>query len=214
MKFASIRENQDIYPMLPVQQAFNRVEAGIDEAGRGCYAGPVVAAAVVLPLHFQHPLLNDSKQVSKKDRAFLRKLICEEAIAFSVAFVEPEVIDKINILKATFRAMHDAISHLQVTPDKLLIDGNRFPAYPCIPHECIIKGDGIFAHIAAASILAKTFRDEYMIQMHDQYPQYGFHLHKGYGTAAHREAIQKYGLTPLHRKSFNILPPQIKIRFK
>ena len=197
--------------MLPVQQDCNRVEAGIDEAGRGCFAGPVVAAAVVLPLDFQHPLLNDSKQVSKEHRTLLRTIICEKAIAWAVAFVEPEEIDKTNILKATFRAMHDAISRLKVTPEKLLIDGNRFVPYPSIPHECIIKGDGTFAHIAAASILAKTFRDEYMIQLHDQYPQYGFHRHKGYGTAAHRAAIIQHGLTPIHRKSFNIIPSQIKL---
>lgn len=197
--------------MLPVQQDCNKVEAGIDEAGRGCFAGPVVAAAVVLPLDFQHPLLNDSKQVSKEHRTLLRTIICEKAIAWAVAFVEPEEIDKTNILKATFRAMHDAISRLKVTPEKLLIDGNRFVAYPSIPHECIIKGDGTFAHIAAASILAKTFRDEYMIQLHDQYPQYGFHRHKGYGTAAHRAAIIQHGLTPIHRKSFNIIPSQIKL---
>ena len=200
--------------MLPVQQDCNRVEAGVDEAGRGCFAGPVVAAAVVLPLDFQHPLLNDSKQVSKEHRTLLRTIICEQAISWAVAFVEPEEIDKTNILKATFRAMHDAISRLQITPEKLLIDGNRFVAYPSIQHECIIKGDGTFGHIAAASILAKTFRDEYMIQLHDQYPQYGFHHHKGYGTAEHREAIQKFGLTPIHRKSFNIIPTQMKLGFE
>jgi len=209
-----MKENRDIYIMLPVQQDCNRLEAGIDEAGRGCFAGPVVAAAVILPVNFQHPLLNDSKQVSKVHRNLLRTLICEEAVAWAVAFVEPEEIDKTNILKATFRAMHEAISRLQVTPEKLLIDGNRFVAYPSIPHECIIKGDGTFAHIAAASILAKTFRDDYMIQIHDQYPQYGFHHHKGYGTAEHRMAIQKFGLTPIHRKSFNIIPAQMKISFK
>lgn len=197
--------------MLPVQQDCNRVEAGIDEAGRGCFAGPVVAAAVVLPLDFQHPLLNDSKQVSKEHRTLLRTIICDKAMAWAVAFVEPEEIDKTNILKATFRAMHDAISRLTVTPEKLLIDGNRFVPYPSIPHECIIKGDGTFAHIAAASILAKTFRDEYMIQLHDQYPQYGFDRHKGYGTAAHRAAIIQHGLTPIHRKSFNIIPSQMKL---
>lgn len=197
--------------MLPVQHQFKLLEAGIDEAGRGCYAGPVFAAAVILPNNFYHPLLNDSKQVNKANREILRKVICSDALAWSVAQVSPAEIDRINILQATYRAMHKAISGLTIQPEMLLIDGNRFRPYPSIPHVCMIKGDSKLANIAAASILAKTFRDDYMLQLHAKYPEYAFDKNKGYGTATHRAAIEQQGLSPVHRKSFNILPVQMKL---
>ena len=197
--------------MLPVQHQSKLLEAGIDEAGRGCYAGPVFAAAVILPKNFYHPLLNDSKQVNKANREILRKVICSDALAWSVAQVSPAEIDRINILQATYRAMHKAISGLTIQPEMLLIDGNRFRPYPSIPHVCMIKGDSKLANIAAASILAKTFRDDYMLQLHAKYPEYAFDKNKGYGTATHRAAIEQQGLSPVHRKSFNILPVQMKL---
>ena len=197
--------------MLPVQHQFTLLEAGLDEAGRGCYAGPVFAAAVILPNNFYHPLLNDSKQVTKANRDVLRKVICSNALAWSVAQVSPAEIDRINILQATYRAMHKAISGLTIQPEMLLIDGNRFRPYPSIPHVCMIKGDSKLANIAAASILAKTFRDDYMLQLHSKYPEYAFDKNKGYGTATHRAAIEQKGLSPVHRKSFNILPVQMKL---
>ena len=197
--------------MLPVQHQLKLLEAGIDEAGRGCYAGPVFAAAVILPNHFYHPLLNDSKQVTKANREVLREVICSNALAWSVAQVSPAEIDRINILQATYRAMHKAISGLTIQPEMLLIDGNRFRPYPSIPHLCMIKGDSKLANIAAASILAKTFRDDYMLQLHAKYPAYAFDNNKGYGTATHRAAIEQQGLSPVHRKSFNILPTQMKL---
>jgi len=197
--------------MLPVQHQLHLLEAGIDEAGRGCYAGPVFAAAVILPNDFYHPLLNDSKQVTKSNREILRKVICSNAVAWSVAQISPAEIDRINILQATYRAMHKAISGLSIQPEMLLIDGNRFRPYPTIPHLCMIKGDGKLANIAAASILAKTFRDDHMLQLHAKYPIYAFDKNKGYGTATHRAAIELQGLSPVHRKSFNILPAQMKL---
>ena len=182
----------------------NKTECGVDEAGRGCYAGPVFAAAVILPKDFFHPLLNDSKQVNKKNRELLRPIIENEAIAFAVASVDNDTIDTINILQASFKAMHLAIDQLTFLPDQLLIDGNRFKSYRSISHQCIIKGDGIYASIAAASILAKTYRDQYMQQLHKEYSCYGWDNNKGYGTAQHRIAIEKYGLCKYHRRSFNI----------
>jgi len=182
------------------------LEAGVDEAGRGCYAGPVFAAAVILPKDFHHPLLNDSKQLNEKQRDLLRPIIEKESITFSVAAVDNETIDKINILQASFMAMHNAINALNIVPQFLLIDGNRFRPYKKIPHQCIIKGDGKYASIAAASILAKTYRDEFMQQVHQEFPQYGWNNNKGYGTATHRQAIEEYGLCRYHRKSFDILP--------
>ena len=184
----------------------DRIEAGCDEAGRGCYAGPVFAAAVILPATFYHPLLNDSKQVKEKDRNKLKKIIEAEAIAFAVASIDNDEIDRINILQASFKAMHLALDKLMVNPTLLLIDGNRFIPYKKIPHHCIIKGDGIYASIAAASILAKTYRDEYMVQLHNQFPHYSWYSNKGYGTLAHRQAIQQFGLCEYHRKSFRLLP--------
>ena len=180
------------------------IEAGIDEAGRGCYAGPVFAAAVILPKDFYHPLLNDSKLVSEKNREILRPIIEKESIAFGVANVSNVAIDEINILQASFKAMHLAIKKLKTTPEHLLIDGNRFKQYKNINHTCIIKGDSKYAAIAAASILAKTYRDELMQKIHKAYPQYGWDKNKGYGTALHRQAIEQYGLCEWHRKSYNI----------
>jgi len=183
-------------------------EAGCDEAGRGCYAGPVFAAAVILPGDFFHPLLNDSKLVSAENRYALRTVIEKEAIAFSVASVTVNEIDAINILKASFKAMHLALEKLSTRPQLLLIDGNRFTPYKKIPYRCIIKGDGLYASIAAASILAKTYRDDYMIQLHESFPQYHWHNNKGYGTEQHRRAIEEFGLCIHHRRSFNIEPGQ------
>lgn len=178
------------------------IEAGCDEAGRGCLAGAVFAAAVILPPDFYHPLLNDSKQVSEANRTELRKIIEQEAIAWEVARGEVEEIDRINILKTSFKAMHKAIDQLKVRPELLLIDGHIFPAYLGITHRCIVKGDSKYASIAAASILAKTYRDEYMMQLHSQHPQYKWQDNKGYGTAAHLAAIKQFGITEHHRKTF------------
>lgn len=183
-----------------------KIEAGLDEAGRGCYAGPVVAAAVILPKDFYHPLLNDSKQLSEKQRNFLRPVIEKESISFAVAFVNNLEIDAINILQASFKAMHLALDKLTAIPQSLLIDGNRFLPYKEIEHSCIIKGDGIYASIAAASVLAKTYRDEYMLQIHSEYSYYSWNKNKGYVTAEHRTAIEKKGICKYHRRSFNILP--------
>ena len=187
------------------------VEAGCDEAGRGCYAGPVCAAAVILPRDFAHPELNDSKQLSAAKREELRDQIRSAAIAWAVAMVDNEEIDRINILKASFKAMHLALDKLRKRPGLLLIDGNRFAPYRKLKHHCIIKGDGIYASIAAASILAKTERDAWMTRLHDEYPQYNWKQNKGYGTEEHRLAIEQYGLTPYHRRSFDILPRQIAL---
>jgi ribonuclease HII len=182
------------------------IEAGLDEAGRGCYAGPVFAAAVVLPKDFHHPLLNDSKKLSEKQRNQLRLVVEKESISYAVASVSCEEIDQINILNASFLAMHKSIEKLNLIPEQLLIDGNRFKSYKEIPHHCIVKGDGKFASIAAASILAKTYRDEYMLALHDAFPHYKWNRNKGYGTLDHRNAIEKHGLCIHHRKSFNITP--------
>ena len=187
------------------------IEAGCDEAGRGCFAGPVFAAAVILPKNFSNPILNDSKQLSAEQRNEMRYCIEQEAIAFSVAKVEVEEIDSINILNASFKAMHLAIEQLSVIPELLLIDGNRFNRYKNIMHHCIIKGDGLYASIAAASVLAKTYRDEYMIQLHEHFPHYNWFNNKGYGTAAHREAIMSHGLCEHHRKSFQCVPAQLNM---
>lgn len=188
-------------------------EAGCDEAGRGAYAGPVVAAAVILPPNFYHPLLNDSKQVKKSVRNQLRTIIEQEAISYAVAMVDNHEIDTINILKASFKAMHLAIDQLTVKPQLLLIDGNRFAPYATIPHQCIVKGDSKYASIAAASILAKTYRDAYMEQLHATFPQYQWQQNKGYGTAVHRQAIEQFGLCSYHRMSYQILPSKQKNLF-
>ncbi len=189
----------------------DKIEAGIDEAGRGCYAGPVFAAAVILPPGFHHPLLNDSKQLKKEQRELLRPIIEKESIACSVAMIDNNEIDRINILQATYAAMHKCIDTLKVQPNHLLIDGNRFKPYKELSYNCIIKGDGIYASIAAASILAKTHRDAYMQQLHYEFPHYDWINNKGYGTASHRAAINKHGLCIYHRKSFSILPAQASL---
>lgn len=188
-------------------------EAGCDEAGRGCLAGSVYAAAVILPKDFSHPLLNDSKQLSDKQRKELRPVIEAEALAWAVASVSAQEIDEINILRASFEAMHRAIRQLKIVPQHLLIDGNRFTPFEKIPHTCIIEGDAKFMSIAAASILAKTYRDDYMDALHEEFPQYAWLKNKGYGTKAHRAAIQQYGASVHHRMSFKLLPDQLKIDF-
>jgi ribonuclease HII len=187
------------------------IEAGCDEAGRGCYAGPVFAAAVILPQGFEHPELNDSKQLKASQREKLKIFIEKYAHAYSVAMVSAEEIDRINILKASFLAMHKALDTLKFSPGFLLIDGNRFAPYKNIAHKCIVKGDATYASIAAASILAKTYRDTYMEKLHNEFPQYNWRKNKGYGTKDHRDAIEKYGLCAHHRKSFNILPSQMTL---
>jgi ribonuclease HII len=198
--------------LLPFLQA-GRLEAGCDEAGRGCLAGSVFAAAVVLPPDFQSEILNDSKQLSEKKRYMLRPVIEQEALAWAVGIVTPEEIDRINILNASFLAMHRAIDQLKIKPEHLLIDGNRFNPYPSIPHSTVIKGDGKYLSIAAASVLAKTYRDDYMEELAAQYPDYEWQQNKGYPTLAHREAIRRLGITPFHRKTFTLLPEQLTFDF-
>ena len=191
----------------------NLTEAGCDEAGRGCLAGPVVAAAVILPKNFKHLVLNDSKKLSAKQRALLKNEIINSAIAWKVAFVDNTQIDEMNILRASIKAMHIAIEGLEKEPQFLLIDGNTFYPYKTINYKTIIKGDGIYFSIAAASVLAKTFRDEFMEKIHSEFPEYGWNKNKGYPTCAHRAAIIKHGITPYHRKSFNLFDTQLKIEF-
>ncbi len=189
------------------------IEAGCDEAGRGCLAGPVFAAAVILPKKFRNTLLNDSKKLSDKQRKILRPIIEEQALAWSVATVEAAEIDQINILNASFLAMHKAVTTLSSVPELLLIDGNRFKKYKNIPHQCIIEGDGKYLSIAAASVLAKTYRDDYMDQLHDEFPMYHWINNKGYGTLKHRDAIRQYGFCRHHRMSFRLLPDQLAFEF-
>ncbi|HHB78127.1 MAG TPA: ribonuclease HII [Saprospiraceae bacterium] len=181
-------------------------EAGCDEAGRGCLAGPVVAAAVILPDDFEHELLDDSKKLSEKQRLILKEYIEKHALAYAVGFVSHQKIDEINILQASFLAMHRALDLLHISPKHIIIDGNRFKKYHNIPHTCIVKGDSKYASIAAASILAKTYRDAHMVEAAQKYPQYGWQSNKGYPTKEHREAIRVYGSTPIHRLSFRLLP--------
>ena len=184
-------------------------EAGCDEAGRGCLAGPVFAAAVMLPEDFYHPLLNDSKQVNEENRNELRGIIEKQALAYSVAQVDHEEIDRINILRASFKAMHLALEDLAAAPQFLIIDGDKFISYKKIPHRCVIKGDAIYASIAAASILAKTYRDEFMLKLHSIYPQYGWDHNKGYATEEHRSAIVAHGLSIFHRRTFHCTDNQL-----
>lgn len=188
-----------------------RVEAGCDEAGRGCLAGPVTAAAVILPPDFRNEMLNDSKKLTEHQRDVLRPIIEREALAWAVAFVSPKEIDEINILRASITAMHRAIDQLKMRPEALLIDGNRFTQYQDIPHTTIVKGDGKMMSIAAASVLAKTHRDEYMRSIAHEYPQYHWLENKGYPTKAHREAIAKFGATPYHRMTFQLLDKQLSL---
>ncbi len=198
--------------MLSIQLT-NFIEAGTDEAGRGCLAGPVTAAAVILPQDLNLPFLNDSKKLTEKQRNILRPQIEDQAIAFSVAHVFQEEIDRINILKASIKAMHLALEQLQKSPEYIVVDGNKFFSFNEIPHQCIVKGDGKFQNIAAASVLAKTYRDDYMKKINADFPVYGWNQNKGYPTQSHRAAIQKYGSTPHHRKSFQLLPRQLEIDF-
>jgi len=190
-----------------------RLEAGCDEAGRGCLAGPVFAAAVILPANFENEMLNDSKKLTEKQRYALRPIIEQQALAFAVGIVDNFEIDRINILNASFLAMHRAIAQLSLVPEHLLIDGNRFTAYPGISHTCIIKGDGKYLPIAAASVLAKTYRDDYMVAIHQEFPQYNWLKNKGYPTLYHRNLVRKIGITPYHRKSFANQADELRLDF-
>ena len=192
--------------MLEVFHTKNKIEAGCDEAGRGCLAGPVVAAAVILPSGFRNEILNDSKKLTKKKRHELRPIIEKEALAWAVGVVDNKEIDEINILNASFLAMHRALDQLEKDPGSILVDGNRFTAYNNIKHHCIVKGDGIYMSIAAASILAKTYRDDMMTKLAKEFPFYGWERNMGYPTKIHREGITEYGTTPFHRMSFQLLP--------
>lgn len=190
--------------LLPYMNA-ELLEAGCDEAGRGCLAGAVFAAAVILPKDYENEMLNDSKKLSEKKRYLLREQIERDALAWAVGVVTPQEIDEINILNASFLAMHRALDQLKLRPEALLIDGNRFKPYADLPHTTVVKGDGKYMSIAAASILAKTYRDDYMMQLHQEYPQYHWDRNKGYPAKAHRQAIREFGVTPYHRMSFNLL---------
>ena len=199
--------------MLDVQLT-SLIEAGTDEAGRGSLAGPVAAAAVILPLKLKIPLLNDSKKLTEKQRYYLRPIIEKNAISFGVAFVYQQKIDKINILNASIHAMHLALNNLKINPQYIVADGNHFSPYKKIPFKCIIKGDSKYQNIAAASILAKTYRDDYMKKLGSDFPEYKWNNNKGYPTQYHRSAIEEFGVTEHHRKSFQLLPNQIKIDFE
>jgi ribonuclease HII len=196
--------------MLEIQYS-NSLEAGTDEAGRGCLAGPVTAAAVVLPPNFKLPLLNDSKKLTEKQRFALRPEIEHQAIAYAIAHVYQEEIDEINILNASIKAMHLALEQLSKKPEYIIVDGNRFKSFQEIPHQCIVKGDGKYQNIAAASVLAKTYRDDFMEKLGLEFPQYDWKKNKGYPTKKHREAIKKYGITTYHRTSFQMLPQSQKV---
>jgi ribonuclease HII len=197
--------------MLSLRFSEFEIECGTDEAGRGCLAGPVTASAVILPEDFELPLLNDSKQLSEKTRELLKPIIEQKAISFAVTHLEPEIIDTINILNASIKAMQECIGQLNPTPSYIIVDGNRFKPTNNIPYSTIIKGDSKYMSIAAASILAKTYRDEYMNKIHEEYPMYNWKQNKGYPTKEHREAIRKYGPTKYHRMSFRLLPEQLKL---
>jgi len=199
--------------MLKLKIHKHLIECGTDEAGRGCLAGPVTAAAVILPDDFSHPWLTDSKQLTHKRRLELKPLIEEQAIAYAVAHVMMDEIDQINILNASILGMHRSIEKLSIQPEFIAIDGNRFKPYQKVPYECVIKGDGKYLHIAAASILAKTARDAFMEKLHEEYPAYGWAKNKGYPTLEHRAAIKKHGPTAMHRRSFRLLPDQLKLDF-
>ena len=194
--------------MLKNAYYINKVEAGCDEAGRGCLAGSVFAAAVILPPDYENELLNDSKQLSEKKRYLLRSMIEKDALAWAVGVVTAAEIDKINILNASILAMHRALDALSVRPEAIIVDGNRFKSYNDVPHTTIVKGDGKYLSIAAASILAKTYRDDYMKAIAEEFPQYDWRSNKGYPTKKHRAAIKEYGISPYHRKSFTLLPPE------
>lgn len=198
--------------MLKLNYSKHKLEAGTDEAGRGCLSGPVVAAAVILPENFQHSFLNDSKQLSEKKRQEIRPYIEEHALAYAVAFVDHEEVDKINVLQASITGMHRSIEKLFIQPEFIIVDGNKFKDYKKVPHQTIIKGDAKFMSIAAASILAKTYRDEYMQKIHKEHPEYNWKKNKGYPTKEHRNAIREFGITQYHRKTFKLLPEQFKLK--
>ncbi|CAM1358456.1 ribonuclease HII [Tenacibaculum xiamenense] len=197
--------------MLKLKFSDFSLEAGTDEAGRGCLSGPVVAAAVILPEDFSHELLNDSKQLSEKQRKKLRPYIEENAIAFGVSFIDQTEVDELNVLQASITGMHRAIAKLKTAPEFIVVDGNKFRPYEEIPHETIVKGDGKYMNIAAASVLAKTYRDDYMEKIHEEFPEYNWKKNKGYPTKEHRNAIREFGATQYHRKSFKLLPEQLKL---
>ncbi len=197
--------------MLKLQVHTHLLEVGTDEAGRGCLAGPVVAAAVILPKSFQHPFLNDSKKLSAKQRNLLKPIIEKEALAFGLGFVYQEEVDSLNVLRASITAMHRAIDKMTIIPEFISVDGNKFSSYKNIQHQTIVKGDGKYLNIAAASVLAKTYRDAYMEKIHAGFPQYNWQQNKGYPTKQHREAIVKFGSCVHHRKTFKLLPEQLKL---
>lgn len=188
------------------------LEAGTDEAGRGCLSGPVVAAAVILPKDFSHPLLNDSKQLSEKNREILKPIIEEQALAYAVSFIYQDEVDQLNVLQASITGMHRAIDGLKIAPEFIIVDGNKFRSYKEIPHETIVKGDAKFLSIAAASVLAKTYRDAYMKNIHQEFTMYNWQKNKGYPTKEHRAAIREFGATIHHRKTFKLLPEQLKLK--
>ncbi|WP_296634255.1 ribonuclease HII [Polaribacter sp.] len=198
--------------MLKSNYSGYRLEAGTDEAGRGCLSGPVVAAAVILPKDFSHPLLNDSKQLSEKNREILKPIIEEQAIAFAVSFIYQDEVDELNVLQASITGMHRAIDGLKIPPKFIIVDGNKFRNYKEIPHETIVKGDAKFLSIAAASVLAKTYRDAYMKKIHQEFTMYNWQKNKGYPTKEHRAAIREFGATIHHRKTFKLLPEQLKLK--
>lgn len=198
--------------MLQINYSGSILEAGKDEAGRGCLCGPVVAAAVILPIDFEHPFLNDSKQLTEKQRNLLRPYIEEHAIAFGVSFVDEKEVDAINVLQASITGMQRSIEQLNPQPEFIIVDGNKFRNYKEIPHETIVKGDAKFMSIAAASVLAKTYRDAFMEKIHQEFPMYHWQQNKGYPTQQHRDAIREFGITKYHRKSFRLLPEQLKLK--
>ena len=194
-------------------QLTNKIECGVDEAGRGCLAGPVTAAAVILPSNYKNSRINDSKKLSEKERTILQREIIKDCISYSVSHVSPKIIDKINILNASIKAMHLSINKLKVKPNYILVDGNKFKRFKKIPHKCVVKGDSKFLNIAAASILAKTFRDKLMENYHMKYPEYGWKDNKGYPTLRHKESLKKYGIVDIHRKTFKLYDGQTLLDF-
>ena len=194
-------------------QLTNKIECGVDEAGRGCLAGPVTAAAVILPANYKNSRINDSKKLSEKERTILQREIIKDCISYSVSHVSPKIIDKINILNASIKAMHLSINKLKVKPNYILVDGNKFKRFKKIPHKCVVKGDSKFLNIAAASILAKTFRDKLMENYHMKYPEYGWKDNKGYPTLRHKESLKKYGIVDIHRKTFKLYDDQTLLDF-
>jgi ribonuclease HII len=209
----SLCGNKKNKKMLKLKYSKYKLEVGTDEAGRGCLAGPVVAAAVILPDDFEHPLLNDSKQLTEKQREKLRPIIEKHALSYAVAFVKAPKIDEINILQASILAMHKSIEKLKIKPEFIIVDGNKFNPYKKIPHQTIVKGDAKYMSIAAASVLAKTYRDDFMQKIAKKYPNYYWHKNKGYPTKQHRDGIREFGITKYHRKTFRLLPTQLTLKF-